>query len=402
MPPDAIPVWETCFEPRQKWVVDKVHRRINMFERSPYLDLKATKTSPKADWPTIQMIILNMLAAKPDDELYNLFINWFAGVFQCKKRPITAWVLHGIEGTGKGRFFNCIARPLLGASNTIEINTVDLRDRFNGWAQNKRLICVDEVDNNDFGEKGLISAKLRNAITEPSVTIRHMGVAAMECPNHACYIFTSNRPQPVFISETDRRYNVGNFQVKKLPEHDVKKIERELTSFAQFLLAHKVDITQANSIVNTTARDEMKKLGRNAAMEVCGYVTEGNFDEIWLQRPREEVILATPIYNETQLVAQQFLKVTRDIAKSIVDGTNDKKLSRDELQVILSYCVGKIPDSPNKFTSFLRHNGITIKLIKRGNTAIRGIEVEWKVSPELRTELEELLCEQKRKLRRVK
>jgi hypothetical protein len=400
-PPEAIPVWELCFEPTGRWVIDEKAQRINLFKRTKYMDLKP-KNTPPSSWPTINMIICNMLATKPGTEVYNHFINWFDAVFQCKERPITAWVLHGIEGTGKGRFFNFIARPLIGRENTIEIKTRNLRDDFNGWEQNKRFICIDEVDANDFGEKGLISANLRNAITEPMITIRNMHASAREYPNHACYLFTSNKPQPVIISETDRRYNVGNHQNNKLPDHELKDIEKELTPFAQFLLAHKVDMKHANSIVNTEARDEIKRLSKNSNKEVADWIKAGEFDKLWYMKDSDEYITAFSTNSKHLEYSIAYTNLLRKIGKSVITGENDKKLTRSELSIIFTFCCGKLYDSPNKFTIFLGHNEIKLKRLRYGKKNEQGLEVEWKISEEVRAELIQTLFDQKRQLRRVK
>jgi hypothetical protein len=48
------------------------------------------------------------------------------------------------------------------------------------------------------------------------------------------------------------------------------------------------------------------------------------------------------------------------------------------LLTIFQYRVGKeVPESPNKFTSFLKHHRIYTKRIRVGNRTMYGINVEW-------------------------
>jgi hypothetical protein len=42
------------------------------------------------------------------------FLNWLAFILQHRDRTKTAWVLHGVPGTGKGLLTNDILRPIFG------------------------------------------------------------------------------------------------------------------------------------------------------------------------------------------------------------------------------------------------------------------------------------------------
>ena len=58
------------------------------------------------------------------------------------------------------------------------------------------------------------------------------------------------------------------------------------------------------------------------------------------------------------------------------------KLSRDELLDIFEWCVGGMPQSPNKFTSLLKHHRIHMSNVWIGGRTVRGIDVSWVSDPQ--------------------
>ena len=54
-----------------------------------------------------------------------------------------------------------------------------------------------------------IADKLKNAITENTMTIRAMRSNQVEMPNYTNFIFLTNRMDAVKIEEGDRRYNIA-------------------------------------------------------------------------------------------------------------------------------------------------------------------------------------------------
>ncbi len=58
--------------------------------------------------------------------------------------------------------------------------------------------------------------------------------------------------------------------------------------------------------------------------------------------------------------------------------TGKAGIARDELRTIYEYTVGKIPESPNKFTSLLKHHRIHTKKVRVANEPVMGITTEFK------------------------
>lgn len=394
---EFIPIWQMKYLPKEHFTVDENEHVINIFQRSRFMRMEPKHNTR---FPTIKGIICHMLGVTPDndpDHLFDEWINWFACIFQRKEKPTTSWVMQGTQGTGKGYVFNKIISQLLGSMNAASMLAANVEDDFNGWMENILFAFIDEVDVDDFKEKGRVGAKLKNHITEPTIPIRHMRRTAYDAVNTCCFMFSSNMPQPVHIPEGDRRYNVGEFQNKKLPRPDDSVVNAELEAFAQFLLAHKADIVQANTIVHTEARTKIQRLGVTSLVETCQMIMDGDFEALWMARPDEKLLNESGIMNEHTTNAAAYILLLKEIARNDFDD----KITRDELLIMLQYNVGNMPKTPNKFTSLLRHNNISLKRIRKNNVLGYGIQVDWKVSAELRRELEASLNLSKKRLKVV-
>lgn len=401
-----IPIWDIMYNPREEWIVDEDGHRINTFVMSEYMRLTPDRD---ARFPIILQLIRHMLGATtPTDELIvNHFLNWFACIFQRKHKPTTAWVTHGCEGTGKGYFFKRIVKPLLAARNAEYTMVGNLEDTFNSWMEGKLFIFVDEIDVDDFSEKGRVTSKLKSYITEPTIPMRGMREASKNVPNYTSFMFGSNQQQPVHIPMNDRRYNVANYQPLKLPRPDDDAISAELENFAKFLLAHKASITEADSVLTTEARTRIQRLGITSTVETCQYILQGDFEALWLARPDEKLMASATVITQHTQNAQAYCMLLRQIASETIgnpDLQNEYPLSRDEIQVMLQYNVGSMPLTPNKFTALLRHNGINTVRIRKHDQRTYGIKVCWTFSDELREELVNTLTSSKTssKIRAVK
>lgn len=398
---DFIPIWNICYEPREFWIVDEENHRINLFRQTQYMRLAPDPRLKPAAFPNILYVIQHMLGEEGEDTtLSEAFLNWFAVIFQRKDKPITAWVLHGVQGTGKGYFYKNILKPLLGEDAVMEIGVGNIEDSFNGWLEGKLFINVNEVDVDDFREKGRVEAKLKTLITDSTFPIRRMRQTATNEPNWASFMFCSNKRKPVFIPTDDRRYNVANYQKGKLVPPKEDAVSAELEAFAQWLLAHKADIQAANRIVHTEAREMIQKLGVTSVQETCQAILTGDFDKLWLAMPDERLLNESGINNYNTDLAQAYILLMKRIAHDALKG-GTSSVSRDEMGLILQYNVGGIKTEPNRLTSLLRHNGIDTKQIRHNGVKTYGIQVQWTIGKELREEVVEIISP-KLKLRRAK
>lgn len=401
-----IPIWSMEYTPKENFVVDVDEKKINMFKPSNYM-LKAEPKTIKLeeDCPEIYKLIRHMCGN--DKKVIAEFLNWFACLFTRAGKPRTAWVFHGIEGTGKGTFFECIATPLLGRDNVFYANIQTIEDRYNDWMMNKLLLFIDEIDYDDFKEKGRAAALFRSAITDSVFPVRAMRIAPYQGTNWFGIMFASNKKQPVYIPPSDRRYNVGVYQRSKIEMSDEIKasIAEELMDFACYLASMEADVARASLIHQTEDRQRMQALAVTSLQETANAIVAADFDALWASMPDQKHLASLQTMSAHMAYASAFASLMENIAKDIIttNGTVWDRISREELRTIFQYCVGNTPETPNKFTAMLRHVGIETKRTRRGDHRFYGVELpRWKVSDELREILMETYGSSVGKLRKVK
>jgi hypothetical protein len=182
-------------------------------------------------------------------------------------------------------------------------------------------------------------------------------------------------------------------------------VSAELEAFAQFLLAHKADIIQADSIIETQARKEIQKLGLTSIEQTCQDILSGDLEALWMTRPDEALMANSSIITPHTQNARAYCMLMRDIASRYLKfrrPTYEYIISRDEILIILQYNVGSMPVTPNRFTALLRHNGITLKRLRKDGLLVYGLKINWKISDEFRTELSRYLIQSEPVIRRVK
>jgi hypothetical protein len=369
---DYVPEWEMEFNPHDNVRVDFTNQTINTFQLTSYM--KAQTREVKACPPTIFKIINHALGN--DIEITGHFINWIAYILQERDRTLTSWVLHGTQGTGKGILMSRILRPIFGMSQTTVRRMEEFKQPYNAYMKQCFLVFVDEVQTKALIDESGIMANIKNFITEPIITIRQMYSQAVECRNYTNWIFASNKPDPIQIDREDRRTNVGKYQPAKLGmnDKDLAKIERELQAFHDYLLTFQVDKTAAATPLETEDSDTLISIGENAIDSVAQALLTADMGFFMDQLP-------TTKYS-TNLVAQNriddYKRALHDILHRTDALTGKVNIPRDELRTIFEYTVGKIPESPNKFTSLLKHHRIHIKKVWGGDKTVNGITCEFK------------------------
>lgn len=367
-----IPEWDMTFDPQDNVRVDPVNRTINTFQLSEYMKAPARKVTRCP--PTILKVIHHALGS--DLACTEHFINWIAFILQERKRSLTAWVLHGTEGTGKGIMMNRILRPIFGKAQTASRRMEEFNEPYNSFMKQCFLVFVDEVQTKALmNEKGVM-AKLRNFITEGTVTIRDMYAAAREWENFTNWIFASNMPDPVAIPKEDRRFNVGKYQPAKLgmTDAELSKIEGELQSFHDYLLCFPVDKIKVATVLENDDRSTMIAISESSIDTVASAILDGDFEFLLDQLP------ATNAYTGNTVMTakiEDYKHALRTIMVRTDEATGRCNISRDELRVIFEYVVGKIPESPNKFTSLLKHHRIHTVKVRCDDKAVYGLKTEW-------------------------
>ena len=369
---DYIPEWDIHFDPQSTTTIDIKTRTVNLYEPSTYMRSKPARVTKLP--PITNKIITNALGGDP--AIIEHFLNWIAFIVQYKTRTGTAWVLHGTEGTGKGLLINNILKPILGKAHVKTTRMEELNEKYNPFMKACFLVFVDEVQTKALDNEKGVMAKLRNFITEPTVGIREMHKGTSDYDNYTNWIFASNMPDPVAINRQDRRFNVATYQPAKLviTDKEINNIEKELMAVYSFLMTYNVDVEQAKTIIDSDDRQKLISIGESSVDSAASALLDGNFEFFLDQLP------TTEMYQRNALKSNQ-VEDYKDTLLALIDRTNRQSgqchISRDDLHTMFAYAVGNVPETPNKFTSMLKHHRIHMGKVWIPPKAMTGITVQW-------------------------
>lgn len=186
----------------------------------------------------------------------------------------------------------------------------------------------------------------------------------------------SNMADPITIDKGDRRFNVGRYQPNRLDITDdkIKQIENELQTFHDYLMTYPVDEVAVRTVIQTEDRDNMIAVTQSSLDTIATALLEGNFEFFLEQLP------TTNDYARNALQANR-VDAYKDILRTLMARTRDNgqcNISRDELHVIFDYLSDRIPTSPNKFTSLLKHHRIHTTRVWVNNKTVIGLAVTWR------------------------
>jgi hypothetical protein len=378
--PDPVPIWQRKFDPQSDVRVDEDARIVNIFEPTRYMF--EAKSFTKGSFPIIQRLLDSAVGVGP---IQDHFINWLAVIWQYRVKPLTAWVWHGVEGTGKGAFFNRVIRPLFGDRNVAHKLGHELNEIYNGWMESALIALFDEIDAEMFMNLKLVEGKLRLYITEPTVPIRRMRTDIYSVPSYTGFLFFSNKPKPVGIPPSDRRTNVGQFQKHRLitTAEELDKIEGELEAFAAHLSAYKAEPNRAAQVMQTDDRKAIQDVSLTSLDEIGNAILEGNIEYFWeyVSSGQGSSIL-DPIQADYNAVV---IRLTREVLNKPL-----LKITREDIYAIFKLSNRDTPTG-NKFAYLLRHKGIRLKRMRGQDDLTYGMEIPIKIGPELRKLLVENL-----------
>jgi hypothetical protein len=271
--PDIIEDWTLKFDPRTNTVFDANLRWVNLFRPTTYM--KDPMPSPSTPPRVITKVLRSICV---DDETFDHFINWLAYIMQTRKKTGTAWIFHGVPGTGKGILQEKLLMPLFGAEHVSKILTSNLNDNFNGYMERAIFLLLDEakIDAQFVAQVD----KLKNIITEDTTTIRIMRTDHYAVRNFVNLIIATNHTDPIPLNIMDRRFNVAPAQETPLviSKAEISMIEDELPMFAGYLRQYEVDVFKATHILKNAARDAMIEASETSVDRLFREFNAGNLN----------------------------------------------------------------------------------------------------------------------------
>ncbi|WP_291812739.1 primase-helicase family protein [Limnobacter sp.] len=396
--PDARVVFDPCTD-APAVQMEETPYYVNMYRKTDYMlnsneapELTYGTAAQLAEVvPLTYKLIHHMLGSGTAETEH--FINWLAYIYQTRRKSMTAWIFTGVPGTGKGLFANKILKPLFGHAHVPMKSLENIEEQFNLYMRSALFLVVDEFRMTDaHGGSLRMADKLKNQITEPTMTIRAMRANQIELPSYTNFIFLTNRPDAVKIEPGDRRYNVSPRQETKLeialPEviEGIDDLENELHTFAGALQAFNVDKRMARTCMNNAAKDEMRTVTMSVFEEFCEALQRGN-----LQYFLDVLdISLDDTFNSSRIVsAQRFVKAW--IADADKHGMS--VIPVEHLRTVYHTQTEQHPAIANReFHKRLDRFGLRTQQKRqpgadRGAAPIRGIIVEWTTDNEQLTDV---------------
>lgn len=291
-PPDPIPIWDLVFDPTldQQW--NGQERTFNTWRPSEYQVNALYRTNIPA---VTNKVLVHVTGDNKD--AYDHFINWLAYIYQNRDKSGTAWVLHGVPGTGKGVLFNNIIRPLFGHDYCQTKQVRDLKDKFNGWMEKALFVNIDETNTSDVGNeaKEIVNA-LKQWITDPYMSVRHMQATALNLRSFINFLFTTNDFGVLPIQDGDRRFSVAPRQEIpiKLSTAEIEAIGSELLDFAGYLQSYGVDEVMARTPLANEAKEDLKLAAESSLDSFFRAARTGNLE--YFTEGTGEVIEGNALY----------------------------------------------------------------------------------------------------------
>ncbi|MFC1158718.1 primase-helicase family protein [Pasteurella multocida] len=412
--PDAIPLAERRFDPTSTEVFTMDEHNgytyVNTFRPTEYMRTKYEAPIPDVGYsngwmlqfvcPTIYKIIAHMMAY--DDATIKHFINWFAYIFQNRRKAETCWVLQGTQGTGKGAFYRNVCRPLWGEQYAFEKQLQNFEDDKNGWERYALLVLIDEINMKTLKDSKKTEASLKNLITDDERTIRAMRQEQVQMKSFMSVIMSTNDLNALNIPDNDRRYNVAPRQEEMLRtrypefvydrEGTDKKLAEELEPLAAFLSTYRVNIPKAFEALENQAKQDAREAGKSSSEAFFSAVRSGNLDYFTSVLEVKEV--------ETTDIAVA-MKCKETVKKWLLDARDGVYtfVGNEDLRHLYRLVEGTREMTSNKFGRLARANGVGDERVKN----IRGSTIRWVIDKELLNAiLEDLPAEDKKKFETAK
>lgn len=382
---DPIPDWTLTFDPQNTEIYNRSARFINQFQITPTLETalnsRAKPYGPE-HWPIISRIIDSAVGTGAIKEH---FLNWLACLVQYREKLLTAWILHGTQGTGKGMLIDKIITPILGAAHVVRCTQTALEKNFNGFLETALLVFIDEASIGAYRNSKAASENLKSMITEPYQMMERKYANAFSTRVFYNVIMGSNQPDPATVDPEDRRFNVGQYQPQRLQitSDEVMEIDTELPAFAQYLARRVANMDVARQVLETEDRTRMKATTRSAADTVADALRAGNLEFFLDSLPAAGSL---DPFSAHAIAAQAYGRWLGEVVEQLATGSTETRITREQLQVVFNYLVGDIPQTPNKFTSYLKHRRLELTRMRIGEERHTAVPVTWNCTSELLTD----------------
>jgi len=383
---NMIETWDYCFDPTTDVVVDRANRWANRFSPTLYLRSEDKITSGGLtfqEWsidtlntytPTINKVLRSLVGSC--DESLKRFINWLAYIFQERKKAKTAWVFSGTQGTGKGVFFELIAKELFGKYCTIK-TVENIEEKFNDYLETSLLICIEEFKLSDSSNPNKLKNLMNTYITENTVTIRAMQENQKEVQSFSNFIIFTNELEIMPLHSQERRYNVAPRQEVSLVQRygpvirdQIRnRIPGEIANFAKVLNGFPVFFEYVESPMENEAKEQMRNMSNTTVYYFVTALKHGDF-EFFL----EVFNMTPPVFGDDYITPAR--NIIREWGRTLLNADRPVTFRFPTAKALFLYKSFVNPKtSLQKYSKTVAFHGLENKLIKENNKVFRGYEV---------------------------
>jgi Family of unknown function (DUF5906) len=222
---------------------------------------------PATIMPKVYVDFFNHLVR--NKESFDYLLSFTAATVQSGFRPQNYCVLTGVQGLGKGVYYQ-IMQELLGFDNAGYTPAASIIDsKFNAFAENKKLLFIDELEIKKPGDENILKPFVNDTIA-----IEAKGVDLIAVKNYASILLASNDIGKMKISREDRRFcflDTGEKTLLTYVEelncgHDIESYVKNIlldpvniSEFGKFLLNFKFDRKLLTSMLKSETRRTLQE-----------------------------------------------------------------------------------------------------------------------------------------------
>lgn len=362
--------WTYEFQPHNETLIDFDARFCNKWQRTEWQRMTHHRGSIP---PTINKLLWSILGG--DEVCYHHFLNWLAAIWQTREKLGTAWILHGVQGTGKGVFFHHVLVPLFGERYCVTKQLRDFDDKFNADMETCLLFNIDEVKLSSQTNSSRTLNQIKALITEPVINMRAMRQNAVQVKNYTNFILTSNDYDAMAIDEFDRRFNVAPRQENRIAisAEEIAALAGELSQFVGYLNAYVVDMAKARTALDNAAKHKMRLYSMDSIEQYAYSIHSGNLDFLM-----QFVEGHTPEIGDF-LDYEAFATVVR---RCVEHAGQPMVLTSGEMEIMYKYLTGVTKYKGQlTFTKMMQHKNIDVSQVHHvDGERERGVSVVWKAS----------------------
>ena len=211
----------------------------------------------------------------------------------------------------------------------------------------------------------------------------------VELPSFCNFLFLTNRADAVKIEEGDRRYNVAPRQERKLEEvypellTNIQELHLELYKLAGILETFKVDERMAHTVLENTAKQEMRQVSMSVLEEFATAIKSGDL-------PFFTEILDIPLTNAFD--AGGISTAQRYVKNWIATAGEELVIPMPHFKIVYDI----LTDSKNKmsvrdFTKAMSRLNIKASRKRTGGdrttSAPRGVVITWQITESIKETL---------------